>query len=295
MSTVAQLGVGRMGSALARAFLHAGHRVVVWNRTRERCDPLGAEGASVAASPAEALEAAELVVLCVLDYAASRELLDEPEARTALRGRTIVQLTSGTPGDARTLAKWASERSARYLDGALMSYPSGIGGPEAMVLLSGPRELFEANEATLRALSGNPLFISEDVGAASALDAALLTHYFGATFAFLEGMRMSESEGIPVGRFAELALAGLPEHEETIRTVTDQIERRDYRGSEATVAVHAAAVDNLLRLTRESAMDARLHELLASAFERAAALGHGEHEIGALYEALRQRPATRTG
>ncbi len=295
MSTVAQLGVGRMGSALARAFLHAGHRVVVWNRTRERCDPLGAEGASVAASPAEALQAAELVVLCVADYAVSRELLDEPEARSALRGRTIVQLTTGTPGDARALAKWASEQSARYLDGALMSYPSGIGGPEAMVLLSGPRELFGANEATLRALGGNLLFISEDVGAASALDAALITHYYGATLAFLEGMRISESEGIPVGRFTELALTVLPVHEDTMRTVTGQIERRDYRGSEATVAVHAAAVDVFLRLTRESGMDTRLHELLASGFERAAALGHGEHEIGALYEALRQRPTTRTG
>ncbi|MCW0015421.1 NAD(P)-binding domain-containing protein [Rhizobium sp. BT-226] len=53
------LGTGRMGSALARALVQAGYRTTVWNRTKQKAEPLAAIGATVAASVLEAIEAAQ--------------------------------------------------------------------------------------------------------------------------------------------------------------------------------------------------------------------------------------------
>ena len=63
--SIAVIGMGTMGAPMARNLLKAGHSVVVHNRTREREEPLAAEGASRAASPAEAAGAADIVLTCV--------------------------------------------------------------------------------------------------------------------------------------------------------------------------------------------------------------------------------------
>jgi 3-hydroxyisobutyrate dehydrogenase len=73
MKSIALMGLGNMGAGMARRLLKAGYPLTVYNRTRERAEALGAEGAAVAASPREAAEKAEIVICMVADDAASRE------------------------------------------------------------------------------------------------------------------------------------------------------------------------------------------------------------------------------
>ncbi|NYV78497.1 NAD(P)-binding domain-containing protein, partial [Streptomyces sp. UH6] len=65
--TVAVLGTGIMGAAMARNIARAGHPLRVWNRSREKAEPLAADGARVAATPAEAVEGADVVVTMLYD------------------------------------------------------------------------------------------------------------------------------------------------------------------------------------------------------------------------------------
>ena len=67
MARVAVLGTGIMGGPMARNLLRAGHDVTVWNRTTERAEPLGAEGATVAATPVDAVREAEIVLTMLAD------------------------------------------------------------------------------------------------------------------------------------------------------------------------------------------------------------------------------------
>ncbi|GFE18003.1 hypothetical protein Sgleb_60500 [Streptomyces glebosus] len=85
---VTVLGLGAMGSALAGAFVRAGHPTTVWNRTPGKADPLVARGAVRADTVAEAVAASPLVIVWVVDYAAAREIL-EP-AGPGLSGRVLV-------------------------------------------------------------------------------------------------------------------------------------------------------------------------------------------------------------
>ncbi|NUR87805.1 MAG: NAD(P)-dependent oxidoreductase, partial [Nonomuraea sp.] len=166
-TSVTVLGLGLMGRALAAAFLKAGHATTVWNRTPSKADELVAAGARLAPTAADAIEAGSLTVVCLTDYDAVRELL----AAADLTGTTLVNLTSGSSAQARETARWAGQRGARYLDGAIMAVPPVIGTPDAVILHSGPQEDFEAYEQALTAL-GTVTYLGEDHGLASLYDVA---------------------------------------------------------------------------------------------------------------------------
>ena len=121
---VTVVGLGRMGAALAGAFLNGGHATTVWNRAAAKADPLVARGAVRATTTAEAFSASRLVVICVLDNDAVRQLLHPLAGK--LTGRVLVNLSTGTPAEARELAGWAAGQGAEYLDWR-RSWPSRRG------------------------------------------------------------------------------------------------------------------------------------------------------------------------
>ncbi len=168
------LGAGRMGSALARAFLRKGHETSVWNRTKSKCEPLAALGAQIAPTVQDAAVAAEIIIVNLNDYVTSDGLLTPDDVTNALRGKLLVQLTSGTPKQAKEMAARAKQHDIRYLDGAIMATPNLIGEAECTILYSGPSDLFEKYKPVLLALGGNAVHVGSDVGHASALDSALL-------------------------------------------------------------------------------------------------------------------------
>ncbi len=119
--SVSFLGLGEMGSELARTALGAGHPTIVWNRTAARAAALVDEGATAAADAAGALDA-DLIVVCLFDQASVHEVLD-PVAHL-LAGRRLVNLTTtspeghaswpgGRPGTGPTISTAASWRRRR--------------------------------------------------------------------------------------------------------------------------------------------------------------------------------------
>jgi 3-hydroxyisobutyrate dehydrogenase-like beta-hydroxyacid dehydrogenase len=152
-----------MGSALARAFLANRHRVTVWNRTAAKATPLVQAGAQQTKSIEDAVAAGDVIVVCVLDYAVSRSLLSSRAVTEKLRGKTLVQLTSGTPRLAREAEAWARSNNISYLDGAIISYPSGVGTPDCTILYAGRQQVFEAHKQLLGCLGGNGMFLGEGI------------------------------------------------------------------------------------------------------------------------------------
>jgi 3-hydroxyisobutyrate dehydrogenase-like beta-hydroxyacid dehydrogenase len=146
---VSILGLGLMGSALAEALLNAGHEVTVWNRTAGKADPLTSKGARAATSVAEALSTAEVTIICVSDHAATMEILGSVPAGAPADRRLLVQLSTMSADDSRELARWAELRGAAYLEGSIFGLPTDITGGSAMIVYSGPRQVFDASEALL--------------------------------------------------------------------------------------------------------------------------------------------------
>lgn len=290
--TVSMIGLGRMGSALVRGFLSSGSRVTVWNRDPNKAHPLGAAGARVATSLAEALSASELIAVSVPDYKTSHSLLFSSDAEHLLRGKTIVEFTTGTPVDARTAEAKAKAAAADYLDSAVMCYPSGVGTPEATLLFSGSKQAFDRYEPALRSLGGNVMYLGENVAAAATLDLALLDYYYGAVAAMLHGFSICESEGFPLESYAQALEAIAPLLSQTAQIAAKMIPARSYAGTEATNDVHAAALAKIVLASQDAKLDpfpARVMDY----FNKALAKGYGPDEIPALYETM--RPRIRSG
>lgn len=283
---VSMIGLGRMGSALARGFLSSGAHLTVWNRDINKARPLRAQGATVANSLGDALAASELIAVSVLDYKASHSLLFPVGAEHSLRGKAILEFTTGTPADARTAEARAKAAGADYLDGAVMCYPSGIGTPGATILYSGSKAVFDRYESLLRSLGGNAMYLGESVGAAATLDLALLDFYYGATAAMLHGFSICESEGFPLEPYAQALEGFAPILAQTAQIAAKMIPKRSYAGAEATNDIHAAAMAHIVRAARDAKLDP-LPDRVMDYFTKALAKGHGPDEIPALYEAFR--------
>ncbi len=215
-SDVSVIGLGAMGGAIANAFIAAGHGVTVWNRSPERMQPFTELGASPAADARAAVAAAPLIVICIDDYAATRELIDTQQIGKLFQERVLLQFSTGTPQEARDLESWALERRAQYLDGAILAYPREI-GHEALIAVSGKKQTFDGIESLLRALSSNVRYLGDPVGAAAALDVAILSYYVCTHLGLIHGALVCESEHVSPELLAAVIVDSMPSDTEEIR------------------------------------------------------------------------------
>ena len=289
-TAVTVLGLGRMGSSLAEAFIAAGHEVTVWNRDGGKCAAFD-ERARIAATSADACAASDLVGICVADYEASNAILTDADTAAALADRTLIQFSSGSPDEARTLASWAADARIDYVEGAILTYPDGIGADHAdtVIFYSGAREAFDRYRDTLLALGGRPTFVSEAAGGAAAADLAWLSFEYGATAGLLQGAAFCEAEDVDPGHFFDAVKALSDEVSVAADRCREMIERGDYRGDLATLDVHVAAIENIVAFARASGVNEIVPAALLKVFSEAAQRGHGEDEIVAAVEVFRQQ------
>jgi 3-hydroxyisobutyrate dehydrogenase-like beta-hydroxyacid dehydrogenase len=197
MSEVTVIGLGPMGQALTRALVVSGQRVTVWNRTAAKADQLVRDGAILAPSAAAAIAASAVTVVCVHDYTVAQQMLDD--AAEPLAGRVLIQLSTGTPQDARDSELWAHAQGADYLDGAILATPTQVGRPDTPLFLSGSETALARADAALNAIAGTRIYLGDAVGHAAAWDLATLSCLFGALLGFVHGARICETEGLAVG------------------------------------------------------------------------------------------------
>jgi 3-hydroxyisobutyrate dehydrogenase-like beta-hydroxyacid dehydrogenase len=287
MSEVSVIGLGAMGSALARALLRDGHRVTVWNRTSAKAEPLVRDGALLAHSPAAAVSASPIVLVCVEDYKVTRSILGTEEVAPALAGRVLVELSSGTPQDARDAEAWAQQQGVDYLDGAIMATPSQIGRPDTPIFVSGAETTFRRSELVLKTLAGNLIYMGESVGSAAAWDLATLSCLFGAILGFFHGARIFESEGLRVGDFGSMIANISPVLGEMIKHAGEVIQTGMFDRPQSSVKTCTVAFELFVKHAREARINAEFPTFGLGLFKKAMAAGHGEEEVAALIKVFR--------
>ncbi|MEU0541973.1 NAD(P)-binding domain-containing protein [Nocardia sp. NPDC005978] len=283
-TSLAVLGLGQLGATLARAFLDNGHDLAVWNRTPAKADALVERGARRAESVADAVRTADLIITVLSDYAAAEQLL-EPVVDD-LRGKTIVNLISGTPEQARALAAWSGERGIGYLDGAAMSGTTVVGKPEALFIFSGPEESFASHRPALSAL-GNAVYLGADPGLAAMYDTALFGLIWGSLSGFYHGAALLGTEQVAAKTFAEVAVGHLSFIARLFAEHASQLDRGELSDADGTVKVHADAVHHLLETSRRQGIDTAVPELFAQLLRRGIDSGRGGSGVAVVAESIR--------
>lgn len=249
-------------------------------------------GAVAAPSVAEAIAASPVTVVCVSGYAATRSILSDPQATAALSGRTLVQLSTGTPQEAREMEARMQELRASYIDGAILAWPSQIGGVGTTILASGAEDVFRSCEPLLRILAGNFTYMGPGIGAASALFNATLAYLAGNWIGFCYGALIYETEGYSTEEFGKLinGLSGiLGAESEKMGAV---IRNNDYDHPESTVKTSGEDIERLVQLAAEAGINPDFPRFAGSIFRKAIDAGYGAQEHAAIIKVMRAHVAT---
>jgi 3-hydroxyisobutyrate dehydrogenase-like beta-hydroxyacid dehydrogenase len=205
MSAVAVVGLGAMGSRIARRLLDAGHEVVVWNRTPAKTEELVALGATAGESPAESARRAEVVITMVSDPDALRAVAAGPDGIAAGADDSVTVIEMSTVGPA-ALAELALllPPGAGLLDAPVLGSLSEAESGSLAVFVGGPEALVERWTPVLSAL-GSPIHVGP-LGAGAAAKLVANTTLFG-TLGVL-GEALALAQGLGLSREATFAVLG---------------------------------------------------------------------------------------
>jgi 3-hydroxyisobutyrate dehydrogenase-like beta-hydroxyacid dehydrogenase len=196
--TAAVLGTGRMGSAMAERLVSQGVTVVLFNRSRERCDVLGQRiGADVADTPAEAASRTDVVISMVADDAAVRALYDGPEGVPAgiRAGSVAVDMSTVMPDTITAIAPAVRAKGAGVLDAPVSGSVGGATSGELMIMVGGSAEDLERARPVLEHLAKRIFHLGE-LGTGAAMKLAVNTVVYGLNGAVSEAVVLAEHNGI---------------------------------------------------------------------------------------------------
>jgi 3-hydroxyisobutyrate dehydrogenase-like beta-hydroxyacid dehydrogenase len=285
--SVTLLGLGLMGRALADTLLTAGHPTTVWNRSDDKGADLIERGAHRAGSAGEAITAGPLVIVCITDNNAVRELV-QPLAGE-LRGRTLINLTSGSSSEARELSAGAAQHEIAYLDGAVLAAPDGIGTDEAAILYAGDKHAFDHHNRVLRKLA-TPTFLGNDPGLAALHDVAVLGMMWNILNAFLHAAALLRAAGVSATALIPVLAGGIATTTGWLADYAGQIDAGVFPGDDATIATHLAAMTHLIDESKAHGVSTELPLQIKAVADRAVAEGLGRSGYAAMISQF-QSPA----
>ncbi|GIH22784.1 6-phosphogluconate dehydrogenase [Acrocarpospora phusangensis] len=274
-SAVTVLGLGPMGRALAGAFLDAGLRTTVWNRTPGKEPELVKRGAVAAPTPEEAVAASGLTVVCVLNYDAVDAITRRDAVAGALNGRTVANLTADTPGRARETAAWATGHGIGYLDGAIMTPATTIGTPDGVFLYSGPERLYLDHRPVLDALNGSHTHLGTEIGQAAAYDIALLDIFWTAMTGYAHALAVANAEGITAKELAPFAKGIGSILPPIFEQLADDADSGNFSGEDNPITSAASSMAHIVHTSEAHGIDAGVMRAAEGLARRAIGQGHG--------------------
>lgn len=287
---VAMVGLGYMGRALADALLARAFQVTVWNRTPAKAELLEQAGAHVAPSVAEAAHRAEVLVVCLLDHAATRDAVMTEEVATALRGKVFVQLSTTKVDEVEELARWTEKNDISFLKGAILVYPDAVRAGNGEILYGGSEDLFNRLRPILDAMGGRPSLVSGRPADTIAPTTACYAFLYSSLLSFLHGAAICHRSGVSVEAFTRNVIEPFVEGGSLMRfldSVARAAGKRRYdEDLQATLDVWNDALRQTIANTEEADIDTATLQPFKVLLDRTAADGYGQKDIAAVFESL---------
>jgi 3-hydroxyisobutyrate dehydrogenase len=283
--TVAVLGTGIMGGAVARRLLAAGFQVRAWNRTRERAAALADEGAELAASPADAVDQADFVLTVLTDGGAVERVMFGPGGAAAAVADDAVWLQLSTVGtrSAQLLGRAATMQDVAYVDCPVLGSREVAERGELVVLASGPDEVSERCAAVFEPLARRVLWLGP-AGAGSKLKLVANAWLIGMVGALAEAIALAQATGAEPSMFLEAIRGGSSD------APLAEAKGRAMMAAKFPPSFPLSLAHKDIRLVQEAAADCDLllplAGTMAQQFGRAIQLGHGDDDLAAVYYAV---------
>ncbi|MFI7103008.1 NAD(P)-dependent oxidoreductase [Streptomyces sp. NPDC050161] len=282
--SIAVLGTGIMGTAMARNLAGAGLDVRAWNRTRAKAEPLAADGIRVVGSPEQAVDGADIVLTMLLDGPAVLDALRQA-APTLTPGTLWLQMSTTGVEEVTPLADFAREHGLRFVDAPVLGTKVPAEKGELTILAAGPQDVRERAAVVFDVVGRTTQWVGEDGANGAGSRLKLVANSWVLTLVNGAGEALALAEGLGVEpRDFLAAVAGGPLDVPYLRMKAELILSGTYP---ASFTVSTARKD--ARLIAEAAEAAGVRMDLAAAaaerFRRAEEQGHGDEDGAAAYHA----------
>lgn len=283
MTTVAVLGTGIMGAPIARNLARADFDVRAWNRTREKAEPLAADGVTVADTVADAVRDADLVMTLLIDGAAVQHVM--AGALPAMRDHAV-WLQMSTVGVAATdrLLALARERGVAFVDAPVLGTKQPAERGELTVLASGDEALRARVQPVFDAIGQKTVWVG-DVGKGTRLKLVMNSWVLTVTTGVAEATALAAALDLDPALFLKTIEGG------PLDTPYARIKGELMLRGEFPPAFPTASAAKDAELIVEAATDAQVRAEVAKAVRRqltrARDLGHGDEDMAAVWYAAR--------
>ncbi len=197
MTSVAVLGTGLLGTAIATRLLEQGLNVHVWNRNPSRIVPLVEKGATAIDDLGEAVGNDRVLIFILRDGTATASVI---ETVGELQGSTVIPMGTMGVEESRKLATQVADQGGHYLEAPVLgSKPQALSG-SLLVMAGGEATVFEAQQPLLSHLSQKPLLVGP-VGSGAATKLALNQLIASLTHSFSLSLQLVQQAGVPVETF----------------------------------------------------------------------------------------------
>jgi 3-hydroxyisobutyrate dehydrogenase len=286
--TIALLGTGLLGRAIAERLQTVGHTVIAYNRTPAKALPLQAHGIAVVGTPELAVTQAECVLLLLTDAEAIRSVLFSPACAPALIGKTIVQMGTIGSNESLSIQREVERNGGLYCEAPVLGSLAEAKAGTLLIMVGGTKDQFERLNPLFRSLSREPRFIGS-VGQAAVLKLALNHLIAAENVAFSLSLGLIQRAGVSVDTFMAI-LRESALFAPTFDKKLPRLLKRDYH--QPNFPTRHMLKDVLL--CAQEAADRRLTtsglDGIRRILDEAIAQGYGELDYSALYDVLNPPP-----
>ena len=284
MTQVAVLGTGIMGAAMARNLLRNGHGVAVWNRTAARAEPLAADGATVAASPAEAVRDADVVITMLND--GETALAAMTDAAPGLRaGQVWAQAGTVGVADVPRLAAFAADHGLTFVDSPVQGTKQPAEQGKLVILAAGPQDARKVLDPVFGAVGSRTVWLDEDgaSGAGTRLKLAAVSYAISLTSVVAESVALAKGLGLDPSLLGEVLTGG------PLDNAYLQIKMKAMVADYYATSFAVRNAEKNTRLIHDSAEAAGIrvdvNDAVGERFRRVIEQGHGDEDMAATYRA----------
>ncbi|KAK5062922.1 hypothetical protein LTR84_004998 [Exophiala bonariae] len=294
LHSVSVLGLGYMGTAIAKAFARKGHQVSVWNRSSGKASALTALEHNVNAyeTAGACIQASQLVITVITDSRAFKAIVESLDP-TVGSGKTLVNFSTGTPSEVLKSSELTKDKSFdAFIQGAMLAYPAQVGLPETNALYSGPVEYFEPIKESLEVL-GKAVYLDDEDPTRAALQEAMIdTAYYTVCAGYLSAMALLKRSGLwkpglaePFTREWIVPILQLSEH--YLVPIAQQMDSGKYKDENGCrLSNHLSSLRTFVRTYEEFNVESIGLTSFADSIEKRISQGGGDEELSGMVDSL---------
>lgn len=286
--TLALLGTGLLGRAIAERLQSVGHTLTVYNRTTSKALPLQACGITVVTRPEQAIAQADCVILLLADAAAIRAVLLTPASLAVLPGKTVIQMGTIAHDESLSLQDDVERAGGAYCEAPVLGSLSEAKAGTLFVMVGGTEDQFSQWGPLFRSLSREPR-LAGPVGKAASLKLALNQLIAAEIAAFALSLALVQRAGVSVDTFMailrESALFAPAFERKLPRLLT-----RDYQHPNFSTGHLLKDVELFLKEASGYELTTSSLEGIRPVLERTIAQGLGDSDYSAIFEVVNPTP-----